>query len=231
MFPLPGPFSCHTADRTGVSEMGTSGDTDDTSLPQLSILDDATQKLLESDDDESRVLERYDTGDPQFMSRAYDDMRQLDCLLQERFFSENGQRRKRKRHLQKLHQTLSEFQTTDHARQEVGREAENTRRFSSATAFQYQAIQHSLGAETLDDISVHDGLSSSVRGRDTPETTFQSCGSSLYLPKRINMEELGDGENRWALVPFIDPEQDLQSFCEDASNFQDTWQTNRQTDR
>ncbi|OQV22824.1 hypothetical protein BV898_03258 [Hypsibius exemplaris] len=170
-------------------------------LLQLSILDEATQKLLESDEDDTKALERYDTGDPQYMSKAYDDMRKLESILQERFAYENGLRTKRKRHLKRLQETLSEFQITEASLQRGGREAENTRKFFSATNLQFQAATaRADGSHLTVDESVQI-VSVSEEGART-----RSCGSSLSIPQRISTNELEGLESRWALVPL---EEDL----------------------
>ena len=167
---------------------------EDASNYQLAIYDEDTQRLLESDDDESKAVVRYDTGDPQFLNKAFNDMRKLDALLQERFSVEDSLRRKRRRHLNTIRQTLSELQDKTGTRQTGQHEQENTRKFLSAT--ELQSVLPDIVQSVLPE---EDSITDSTV--TTPITDSQS-ESTMSIPRRVNQEELEDLEKKWALTPF-----------------------------
>jgi hypothetical protein len=184
---------------------------------QLSIRDEATEKLLESDEDETKALQRYDRGDPQFMSKVHDDMCKLDFLLQERLTYQKSLRKKRKRHLKKLHQTLSEFQMIPENGRQGGRhEVENTRKFLSATDLQYQASRHQVEAVAPNDLSLVDSFAASA----TVTTTSKFSESLVSIPKPIHPDEPGHLEYQSAVVPSGEIANEIGSYL-DQANFND----------
>ncbi|XP_055329628.1 uncharacterized protein LOC129582205 [Paramacrobiotus metropolitanus] len=159
-------------------------------------MDAYVAQLLDSDEDDAAAtgaLQRYDTGDPQFLQHALADMRQLDILLEERFHREARIRHQRKQQLHTLRQTLSEYPVPESLRQEDRSEVDNTRKFLSATALQ---------EEVLGGLETPASAGTSLFGGSRSE-------GSLSVPRRITDSDLEDCEKDWPLVP-VPEGDDLQ---------------------